>query len=378
MPPLPRRWRAIRPALAALLFATLSTAPAISSSAPAAASPQGDLAAKQAEAARIQAQIDANGERISVLDEQYNQTQLKIDQAAQGIKDTQARLDAAAQHTDQLKSRLAERAAALYVGAAGGSPASALDVKDVVEIGSRSKYGSAAADEDSGLIDDLVVAKEQLQGAQDEFQKSKAAAESEKAGLDKTRSSIAAAQDEQQQLLSSAQGEIKTLVDKIAAQKRAADEAKARAAAQQRGRTSARSTSTGGRSHRGSPSLTPNVAPAPNGGAATAVATAMAQLGKPYRYAAAGPGSFDCSGLTMFAWAAAGVRLPHSSAAQYASLPHVSQDQLAPGDLVFYGHPIHHVGMYIGNGQYVHAPQTGDVVKVASAFRSDYVGAARP
>ena len=104
----------------------------------------------------------------------------------------------------------------------------------------------------------------------------------------------------------------------------------------------------------------------------------MAQIGKPYRYAAVGPGSFDCSGLTMFAWAAAGVRLPHSSAAQYAGLPHVSQDQLAPGDLVFYGHPIHHVGIYIGNGQYVHAPQTGDVVKVASAFRSDWAGAARP
>ncbi len=56
----------------------------------------------------------------------------------------------------------------------------------------------------------------------------------------------------------------------------------------------------------------------------------------------------------------------------------MSQDQLAPGDLVFYGHPIHHVGMYIGNGQYVHAPQTGDVVKVASIFRSDWAGAARP
>ncbi len=104
----------------------------------------------------------------------------------------------------------------------------------------------------------------------------------------------------------------------------------------------------------------------------------MAQLGKPYEYAAVGPNSFDCSGLTMYAWAAAGVRLPHSSAAQYASLPHVSQDQLAPGDLVFYGNPIHHVGMFIGNGQYVHAPQTGDVVKVASIFRRDWAGAARP
>jgi cell wall-associated NlpC family hydrolase len=80
----------------------------------------------------------------------------------------------------------------------------------------------------------------------------------------------------------------------------------------------------------------------------------------------------------MYAWRAAGVSLPHSSAAQYASLPHVSQSQVAPGDLVFFGSPIHHVGIYIGGGQMVSAPHTGTVVKVQSAFRSDYVGAARP
>ena len=75
---------------------------------------------------------------------------------------------------------------------------------------------------------------------------------------------------------------------------------------------------------------------------------------------------------------AAGVSLPHSSQAQYASLPHVSQDQLAPGDLVFYGSPIHHVGMYLGGGMYIHAPQTGDVVKISPYMRGDYAGAARP
>jgi cell wall-associated NlpC family hydrolase len=80
----------------------------------------------------------------------------------------------------------------------------------------------------------------------------------------------------------------------------------------------------------------------------------------------------------MYSWAAAGVSLPHSSRAQYAVLPHVPMDALAPGDLVFYGSPIHHVGIYIGGGQYINAPQTGDVVKVASIYRSDYAGAGRP
>lgn len=112
--------------------------------------------------------------------------------------------------------------------------------------------------------------------------------------------------------------------------------------------------------------------------AEVAVATAMEQVGDPYVWAAAGPNAFDCSGLTMYAWAKAGVRLPHNSARQYAALPSVSRDELRPGDLVFSGNGgISHVGMYIGGGQMVHASQTGQPVKV-SPLRSNYIGAARP
>ena len=100
--------------------------------------------------------------------------------------------------------------------------------------------------------------------------------------------------------------------------------------------------------------------------AQTAIDTAMAQQGKPYVWAADGPGSFDCSGLTMYAYAAAGVSLPHSSRMQSQMGQQVSRDQLQPGDLVFFYSPVSHVGLYIGNGQMVHAPTSGDVVKVAS------------
>jgi cell wall-associated NlpC family hydrolase len=118
--------------------------------------------------------------------------------------------------------------------------------------------------------------------------------------------------------------------------------------------------------------------PSPTGAAAVAVHTALAQLGKPYVWGASGPSSFDCSGLTMYAWAAAGVSLAHSSAVQYSSLPHVSRSELRPGDLVFFGSPIHHVGMYIGKGLMVAAPSSGRVVQVQEVFRRDYVGASRP
>lgn len=105
----------------------------------------------------------------------------------------------------------------------------------------------------------------------------------------------------------------------------------------------------------------------------------MSQLGVPYVFAAASPGkAFDCSGLTMWAWGTVGVTLPHFAATQYTSSPHVSQADARPGDLVFYDSPIGHVGIYVGNDQYIEAPHTGDVVKVAPVRWGDVVGISRP
>jgi peptidoglycan DL-endopeptidase CwlO len=115
-----------------------------------------------------------------------------------------------------------------------------------------------------------------------------------------------------------------------------------------------------------------------SGRASEAIKTAYAQLGDPYVFGAAGPGSFDCSGLTMFAWAAGGVSLPHSSAAQYSSLPHVSIGDLQPGDLVFYYSPISHVAIYIGGGRIIHAPHPGRSVEIAPLHEMPIAGAARP
>jgi cell wall-associated NlpC family hydrolase len=115
-----------------------------------------------------------------------------------------------------------------------------------------------------------------------------------------------------------------------------------------------------------------------SGQAAVAVREAYNQLGKPYQWGAAGPSTFDCSGLTMWAWGHAGVSLSHSSRAQFGEGQHVSRGDLQPGDLTFYGSPIHHVGIYIGGGQMISAPHTGDVVKIQNALRDDYVGAVRP
>jgi cell wall-associated NlpC family hydrolase len=119
--------------------------------------------------------------------------------------------------------------------------------------------------------------------------------------------------------------------------------------------------------------------PAPSAAAGRAVQFAVEQIGKPYVWGASGPDAYDCSGLTMSAWAHAGVALPHYSAAQYDYGRHVGYDQLKPGDLIFLYGDLHHVEMYVGAGIAISAPQEGEPVKYVRVadYRSDFYGATR-
>ncbi|MGZ4748641.1 MAG: NlpC/P60 family protein [Oryzihumus sp.] len=117
---------------------------------------------------------------------------------------------------------------------------------------------------------------------------------------------------------------------------------------------------------------------AASGNAAAVVNFALAQVGDAYVYGATGPDAWDCSGLTMVAWAQAGVSLPHSAEAQQSYGTPVSSSDLQPGDLVFYYSPVHHVGIYIGHGMIVHAANPSDGVLTAPVFSMPYSGAVRP
>lgn len=132
------------------------------------------------------------------------------------------------------------------------------------------------------------------------------------------------------------------------------------------------------RSDRGAPVAAGTPVVADSAAAQTAIDVAMAQRGKPYVWAAAGPGSFDCSGLTQYAFKAAGISLPHSSRMQAQMGRPVNRADLRPGDLVYFYSPVSHIGIYIGGGQMVHAPTSGDVVKVSSIdVMGGYAGARR-
>jgi peptidoglycan DL-endopeptidase CwlO len=151
------------------------------------------------------------------------------------------------------------------------------------------------------------------------------------------------------------------------AQLRAADRRRAAAA----NRPAATAPSTG--------SSSPAPAPrAVSGNVGAVIRYAYAQLGKPYSWGATGPGSFDCSGFTMMAWAQAGVSLPHSSRAQIGIGRQVTKSELQPGDLIFRYSPISHVSLYVGNGQQISATHTGSTVKLQSAFQGEIVGFSRP
>ncbi len=115
-----------------------------------------------------------------------------------------------------------------------------------------------------------------------------------------------------------------------------------------------------------------------NSTASRVVAFAYAQLGKPYRFAAAGPGAFDCSGLTLASWRAVGVTLPHSAAQQFRAVPSVSRSALRPGDLVFYYSDLHHVALYVGGGKVIHAPEPGQSITIRPVDFAPLRGFGRP
>jgi cell wall-associated NlpC family hydrolase len=361
--------------VAAMLGALL--APVVAGVGVAHASPVDDA---KAQAARLQAQIDSNGVKQDALSERLNGANYRLQQAQADAATAQKGLDAAQAHTKQLQHQLAQRAAAVYRSSGNGG-LDALDASTAGELQTRQQYSAAAANHDDSIVSQLHNAKEQLQAKRSDAQKAADAAQSERDQAASAKTELDAASAKEKQLLSQVNGQIKQLID----QQRAAQAAAALAAAQ--ARTSAARASTAKGSHAalqgrvstgGDIQISLGSIPAPSGGAGAAIAFAYAQLGKPYVYGAAGPDSYDCSGLTMRAWGAAGVGMPHYSGAQYSMFPHVPLSAMQPGDLVFWGAGGgDHVGLYIGGGMMIAAPHTGDHVKVQAVY-GGAIGASRP
>jgi cell wall-associated NlpC family hydrolase len=353
-----------RPLLALAALALL--APALP--APAAASPLDD---KRAQAARLQQQIDANGDRIAALGEEYNGARIAYDRAAAGIAEAQRRFDAAQAEVDAKRRVLERRAVRLYTDAGRSSPLKSIDVRSVDELGRRDKYGSIASAVDGAAITRLRIAQEDLAHQRRLLEEQQAAARAHRDAAAASKRRFESANAQQEQLLGRVKGEIATLVE----QERQRREADARRAAAARVAAPRRAP---GPVDPGSVGGNLPVGVAPSAGVAAVIAYARAQLGKPYSFATAGPDTFDCSGLTMMAWRQAGVSMAHFSGAQFNAFPHVPISALQPGDLVFKGPGGRdHVALYVGGGMQIAATHTGDYVRLQPLSRN-LSGAVRP
>jgi cell wall-associated NlpC family hydrolase len=315
--------------------------------------PATSSAANHKSLAEVEREVTALNARVDAAVEAYNQSRIALSAAARRTAAAQHRLALQARVIDAQRKAISQVAVAAYRTGGADQFVSLVTTNNPESFLDRAASLNQISSHQSDALRNLQVA--QLAYAQAQAVARQQLAEQRKVAsqLKSHRDAIQSALAAEQSLLSSLQAaERARLAALQAAQLRA------QRLAAQRARTSYHGPASGQ--------------------AAAAVRYAYAQLGKPYQWGASGPGSYDCSGLTMASWAAAGVSLPHSSSAQYGSGPHVSQADIQPGDLVFFGSPIHHVGIYIGGGNMIHAPHTGTVVSIDPAFRGDYVGAVRP
>ncbi len=336
-----------------ILVAALAVAPLAASGSP--------IDDKRAQAAQIQAQINANGDKIDALSQEYDGAVYKLQQIDKQIADSQSRLQVAQAQFDQVRHEVDIRAAEIYMSAGNDNPLAAIDVQNINDLAARSKYAAAATSRDNELMDRLSASKDQLKSQRDQLNRDRANAQSQKDRLSSAKTQLESANAKQEALLKQTNNDINTLVAQYKRQAAAAAAAAQRQAAAQQTRGDG-----GGTGSSAGVSVSVGSIPPTSPRAMIAVNFALAQVGKPYVYDTSGPDTYDCSGLTMAAWAAAGVSMPHYSGAQYEMFPHVPLSAIQPGDLLFRGAGgSQHVEIYIGNGMVVTAPHTGDFVKVA-------------
>lgn len=310
----------------------------------------------------VQARVDRLYEEAEVATERAHDARLEVNQTKQRLATVQDRLADQKDALAELDAAAADYAVAVYTTGGVDPTLQVLLSADPEDVLGRAR----SLDQVSRIQD---AAFRQAEAARIALAQTQAEVDQELAHLEQVEQRLAAQEQAANDRLADARQLLADLEEEER-QRLAALQARRAAAAAEASRDAVRSlqqsvpTSTGSGSGR----------------AGTAVAYAMAQIGDAYVYGAAGPDAFDCSGLTMAAWAQAGVYLPHSAAAQYGVTSRVSTSSLQPGDLLFFYSGISHVGIYVGGGTFVHAANPGDGVlaeSLAGYWSGVLVGAGR-
>jgi cell wall-associated NlpC family hydrolase len=299
------------------------------------------------EAQRIDAQLE-------VVTEQYNMTNLRVQQTRAYIAEKESEMAALNSALEQRKDILGQRLRELYKAGNADVLEVLTECNTVDDLYTNLDRAQRISGNDVTIITSVIGAREEVETARSELENQKAELDATMNELATQKSQIEGDLQRRKELVAGVEAEVNNLIAQEEANRPPPNPGRPPVAPR------------------------PRVPPPPAPPYAPAVVqVAYQQLGKPYQYAGAGPNVFDCSGLVMYCYAQVGISLPHSSYMQAQCGVPVSYEELQPGDLVFF-HGNGHVGMYIGNGQYIHAPHTGDVVRIADlGRRSDFCGACR-
>jgi cell wall-associated NlpC family hydrolase len=329
--------------------------------------------------AQVQARVDTLNHQAEQAAERFNDARVELQEVQAQLDRVQRQVATAQREVADAQQLLGQFAAARYRGA-GLDPTVALLLDDDPEAFLRQAAAvSELSRQQSDVLTKVTTSAGRLASLQAEVEDRLAARRRLHDRLEAQRNQVETKLAAAQKLLDQLRAEERARL--VRAQRAAAQEAReqARHARELAAAAVSRSQTRAGLGSDAQPAgQAGSPAPASSSGAAAAVQFAYAQLGEPYVWAAAGPSSWDCSGLTMMAWQAAGVSLPHSSAAQAAATRPVSRSELQPGDLVFFYSPISHVGIYIGGGQMIDAPHPGATVRITSISTMPFAGAGRP
>ena len=356
---------------------------------PATADPS--ISSKRQQAQAIIGQIQQLDSNLSHAIESYNLANIQLDQIDSDLKTNGRHLVIARSSLGVAQTHIAKRLRALYInGDSAGAIEVILGAKNLDDLLDRLDMAQRVGGQDAQVLTDVRRFRNEVQTRRAKLSSDRARQAQVVAERASRKRWIEGQLGERQRLLASVKDEIVRM--EAAERRRQAQleaQARARLAAQAAARRSARQQalelSTGPASdYPGDTTLassSPSSTPAPPAKYGGVVGIAMQYLGVPYVWGGASPSGFDCSGLVMYVYAQVGISLPHNAAMQYSSVGvPVSRSELQPGDLVFFD-GLGHMGMYIGGGQFIHAPHTGDVVKISSLsdswYASTYVGAKR-
>ena len=362
----PTRRRKAHAGLLAIAVALLATTSATAA--------PGSVASKEAQAQQVLGQIQQIDSQLGAAVEAYNLANVRLAKIESDQRENRHELTIAKSNLKRSQASLATRLVAAYTSPQEDSTlAVLLGATSLDDLLNRVEAINSTSSQDSRIVGEVKSFKRSVERHRLQLSKAHETQQQIVAERVAQRQHIESQLATRRQLLSSIHGEIARMKAAEAAQQRQLEAAaQARLSNQSPPSTSGIAVGASAATPEGSTVAPPNV----HGGV---VGVAMQFLGVPYVWGGASPRGFDCSGLVMYAFAKIGISLPHSSYAQFGMGTPVSIGQLEPGDLVFFS-GASHVGIYIGGGQFIHAPHTGDVVKISSLsgyYSSAFAGGRR-